>query len=119
MNECVFIYGRYHIVSQGGLQFYLSEIGRHYYYYCHYHYRYRYHYHYRYCCYYLQLQLVTSDSLCLNFALSPAIWFFVVARERAYEGLHSTRLSALLVSWLDRSRARVSRAITALVPGQT
>ena len=117
MNECVFIYRRYHIVSQGGLQFYLSEIGRHYYYYYHYHYRYRYHYGYR--CYYLQLQLVTSDSLCLNFALSPAIWFFAVARERAYEGLHSTRLSALLVSWLDRSRARVSRAITALVPGQT
>ena len=28
MNECVFIYRTYHIVSQGGLQFYLSEIGR-------------------------------------------------------------------------------------------
>ena len=28
MNECVFIYRAYHIVSQGGLQFYLSEIGR-------------------------------------------------------------------------------------------
>ena len=28
MNECVFIYCTYHIVSQGGLQFYLSEIGR-------------------------------------------------------------------------------------------
>ena len=27
-NECVFIYCTYHIVSQGGLQFYLSEIGR-------------------------------------------------------------------------------------------
>ena len=27
-NECVFIYRTYHIVSQGGLQFYLSEIGR-------------------------------------------------------------------------------------------
>ena len=27
MNECVFIYRTYHIVSQGGLQFYLSEIG--------------------------------------------------------------------------------------------
>ena len=26
--ECVFIYCTYHIVSQGGLQFYLSEIGR-------------------------------------------------------------------------------------------
>ena len=26
MNECVFIYRIYHIVSQGGLQFYLSEI---------------------------------------------------------------------------------------------
>ena len=26
--ECVFIYRTYHIVSQGGLQFYLSEIGR-------------------------------------------------------------------------------------------
>ena len=28
MNECVFIYRTYHIVSQGSLQFYLSEIGR-------------------------------------------------------------------------------------------
>ena len=28
MNECVFVYRAYHIVSQGGLQFYLSEIGR-------------------------------------------------------------------------------------------
>ena len=28
MIECVFIYRTYHIVSQGGLQFYLSEIGR-------------------------------------------------------------------------------------------
>ena len=28
MNECVFIYRTYHIVPQGGLQFYLSEIGR-------------------------------------------------------------------------------------------
>ena len=28
MNECVFIYRTYHIVSQGGLQFYMSEIGR-------------------------------------------------------------------------------------------
>ena len=28
MSECVFIYRTYHIVSQGGLQFYLSEIGR-------------------------------------------------------------------------------------------
>ena len=28
MNECAFIYRIYHIVSQGGLQFYLSEIGR-------------------------------------------------------------------------------------------
>ena len=28
MNECVFIYRTYHIVSQGGLQFCLSEIGR-------------------------------------------------------------------------------------------
>ena len=28
MNECVFIYCTYHKVSQGGLQFYLSEIGR-------------------------------------------------------------------------------------------
>ena len=28
MNECVFIYRTYHIVSQGGLQFILSEIGR-------------------------------------------------------------------------------------------
>ena len=28
MNECVFIYRTYHIGSQGGLQFYLSEIGR-------------------------------------------------------------------------------------------
>ena len=28
MNECVFIYRTDHIVSQGGLQFYLSEIGR-------------------------------------------------------------------------------------------
>ena len=28
MNECLFIYRTYHIVSQGGLQFYLSEIGR-------------------------------------------------------------------------------------------
>ena len=28
MNECVFIYRTYHIVSQGGLQFYLSESGR-------------------------------------------------------------------------------------------
>ena len=28
MNECVFIYRTYHIVSQGGLQFYLSEIRR-------------------------------------------------------------------------------------------
>ena len=28
MNECVFIYRTYHIVSQGGSQFYLSEIGR-------------------------------------------------------------------------------------------
>ena len=28
MNECVFLYRTYHIVSQGGLQFYLSEIGR-------------------------------------------------------------------------------------------
>ena len=28
MNECVFVYRTYHIVSQGGLQFYLSEIGR-------------------------------------------------------------------------------------------
>ena len=28
VNECVFIYRTYHIVSQGGLQFYLSEIGR-------------------------------------------------------------------------------------------
>ena len=27
-DECVFIYRTYHIVSQGGLQFYLSEIGR-------------------------------------------------------------------------------------------
>ena len=27
MNECVFTYRTYHIVSQGGLQFYLSEIG--------------------------------------------------------------------------------------------
>ena len=27
MNECVFIYRTYHILSQGGLQFYLSEIG--------------------------------------------------------------------------------------------
>ena len=26
--ECVFIYRTYHIVSQGGLQFYLREIGR-------------------------------------------------------------------------------------------
>ena len=26
MNECVFIYRTYHMVSQGGLQFYLSEI---------------------------------------------------------------------------------------------
>ena len=26
--ECVFIYRTYHIVSQGNLQFYLSEIGR-------------------------------------------------------------------------------------------
>ena len=25
MNECVFIYRTYHIVSQGGLQFYLSD----------------------------------------------------------------------------------------------
>ena len=25
--QCVFIYRTYHIVSQGGLQFYLSEIG--------------------------------------------------------------------------------------------
>ena len=28
MNECVFIYRTYHIVSQGGLHFYLSEIER-------------------------------------------------------------------------------------------
>ena len=28
MNECVFIHRTYHIVPQGGLQFYLSEIGR-------------------------------------------------------------------------------------------
>ena len=28
MNDCVFIYHIYHIVSQGGLQFYLSEIER-------------------------------------------------------------------------------------------
>ena len=28
MNECVYIYRTYHIVSQGGLQFHLSEIGR-------------------------------------------------------------------------------------------
>ena len=28
MNECVFIYRTYHMVSRGGLQFYLSEIGR-------------------------------------------------------------------------------------------
>ena len=28
MNECVFIYRTYHIVSQGGLQFYFSEIRR-------------------------------------------------------------------------------------------
>ena len=28
MNKWVFIYRTYHIVSQGGLQFYLSEIGR-------------------------------------------------------------------------------------------
>ena len=28
MNECVFIYRTYHIVSQCGLQFYLSEMGR-------------------------------------------------------------------------------------------
>ena len=28
MNECVLIYRTYHLVSQGGLQFYLSEIGR-------------------------------------------------------------------------------------------
>ena len=28
VNESVFIYRTYHIVSQGGLQFYLSEIGR-------------------------------------------------------------------------------------------
>ena len=28
MNESVFIYRTYHIVSQGGLQFYLGEIGR-------------------------------------------------------------------------------------------
>ena len=28
MNEWVFIYRTYHIVPQGGLQFYLSEIGR-------------------------------------------------------------------------------------------
>ena len=27
MNECVFIYRSYHIVSHSGLQFYLSEIG--------------------------------------------------------------------------------------------
>ena len=27
-DECVFIYRTYHIVSQGGLQFFLSEIGR-------------------------------------------------------------------------------------------
>ena len=27
-DECVFIYRTYQIVSQGGLQFYLSEIGR-------------------------------------------------------------------------------------------
>ena len=27
-DECVFIYRTYHIVYQGGLQFYLSEIGR-------------------------------------------------------------------------------------------
>ena len=27
-DECVFIYRTYHIVSQSGLQFYLSEIGR-------------------------------------------------------------------------------------------
>ena len=26
-DECVFIYRTYHIVSQGGLQFYLSKIG--------------------------------------------------------------------------------------------
>ena len=28
MNESVLIYRTYHIASQGGLQFYLSEIGR-------------------------------------------------------------------------------------------
>ena len=28
MNECVFIYRTYHIMSHGGLQFYYSEIGR-------------------------------------------------------------------------------------------
>ena len=28
MNECVFIYRTYHMVSRGGLQFYSSEIGR-------------------------------------------------------------------------------------------
>ena len=28
MNEFLFIYRTYHIVSQGGLQFYLCEIGR-------------------------------------------------------------------------------------------
>ena len=28
VNECVFIYRTYHVVSQGGLQFHLSEIGR-------------------------------------------------------------------------------------------
>ena len=28
VDECVFIYRTYHIVSRGGLQFYLSEIGR-------------------------------------------------------------------------------------------
>ena len=27
MNECAFMYRTYHIVSQGGLQFYLNEIG--------------------------------------------------------------------------------------------
>ena len=28
MNECIFIYRTYHILSQGGLQFLLSEIER-------------------------------------------------------------------------------------------
>ena len=43
------------------------------------------------------------------------MWFFAVASEQVYEGLDSTRLSALLVSWLRRPRACRSRAIVALV----